>query len=151
MGEDQELINKMGSEFQIQFKNLGQALVDLTPEDWEKLYFLGRVENNSFKGNYILKVKNQIENKEKYFDFFDEKTSERFNDTITALQEIYMILKKYEQSVFNELIFILESNGKFEVKYLYQEIEEDDYFSERFQNWKKEIEKEEFGEMGSEN
>ena len=151
MGEDQELINKMGSEFQIQFKNLGQALVDLTPEDWEKLYFLGRVENNSFTGNYILKVKNQIENKEKYFDFFDEKTSERFNDTITALQEIYMILKKYEQSVFNELIFILESNGKFEVKYLYQEIEEDDYFSERFQNWKKEIEKEEFGEMGSEN
>ena len=151
MGEDQELINKMGSEFQIQFKNLGQALVDLTPEDWEKLYFLGRVENNSFKGNYILKVKNQIENKEKYFDFFDEKTSERFNDTITALEEIYIILKKYEQSVFNELIFILESNGKFEVKYLYQEIEEDDYFSERFQNWKKEIEKEEFGEMGSEN
>ncbi len=151
MGEDQELINKMGSEFQIQFKNLGQALVDLTPEDWEKLYFLGRVENNSFTGNYILKVKNQIENKEKYFDFFDEKTSERFNDTITALEEIYIILKKYEQSVFNELIFILESNGKFEVKYLYQEIEEDDYFSERFQNWKKEIEKEEFGEMGSEN
>lgn len=147
MKKDQELINKIGAKLQVQFKELGQTLVDLTPDNWEKIYFLGRVEDNSFTGNYMIKVKNKIESKDKYFDFFDEEISKRFNDAIIALEKIYLIFEEYKQEVFSEFIFILESSGKLEVKYLYNEILEEDYFSEKFQAWKKEIEKEEFGEQ----
>lgn len=130
--------DKLGTEIE----NLGGVLVELLPENWDKVYLLGRVEDFddsiSYEADYYVKINDKIEIKNERVG--NKILEERFGEIIEILKDIYNCFKEYEQEAFTEMIFILDHNYKLKLNFLYDKIEEDNYLDERFQNWKKELE-----------
>ena len=123
-------------------------MVELSPNDWGKLFFFGRVEESVIEGNFWIKRGFEIIHPNQYIRISGNLEREKsFNSLNKILENIFKVFEKNNQDLFTEVKFIVSENGKFDIKFSYDKIEEDDYFSEKFQAWKKEIEKEEFGEQ----
>jgi hypothetical protein len=135
------VLEEMAKELKIQYQIIANVLIDLSPDKWEKIYFLGRTYEKSYTADYEIKVAGNLENKEKYFDFFDKEISNRFNDNLKALEEMEKIFYKFNQEPFSEFSLILEKNNGAKMQYYYDKLEEDNFFSNRFKNWLKEMER----------
>ena len=133
---------KFNDKLGIEIENLGGALLKLLPENWNQVYLLGRVEDFddsiSYEADYYVKIDDKIEKKNERVG--DKVLEEGFGEIIEILKDTYNCFKEYGQEAFTEMIFILDHNYKLKLNFLYETLEEDDYFDERFQNWKKELE-----------
>mgnify|MGYP003608966994 CR=1 FL=1 len=136
--KETNVLEEISRKLKIQYQNIANVLVDLSPDGWDKIYFLGRVYEKSYIADYGIKIAGNFENKEKYFDFFDEEISSRFNDSLKALEEMENIFEEFNQELFSEFSLILNKNNEAEMKYYYEKIEEGNYFYKRFENWIKE-------------
>ena len=150
MKEHQELTEKIFEDLKFEYLNLVDSMAELSPEEWEKLYFFGRIEEDISESNFWIKNEHKILHPNQYIRINgDLKREKAFNYLNKIIKNICEIFEKNSQPIFTEIKFVVTSKGIFNINFSYEKIKDDNYFSEKFQNWKKEIEKEEFGKMGS--
>lgn len=129
----------------VEWKNLGGILVEVVPDNWEKIYFLGRVTDNadsaSYEADYYVKIDGKIEEKNERIKY--SEIEEDYRKTVRILMRIYKIYIECKIEPFSELIFELDSDYKLKVNFLYDKILDNNHFFHRFQNWKKKLEQEE--------
>ena len=80
---------KFNDKLGIEIENLGGALVDILPENWDKVYLLGRVEDLedsiSYEADYYAKIDGKIETKNERVG--NEVLEEGFGEIIEILDE----------------------------------------------------------------
>ncbi|MHC5280192.1 immunity protein YezG family protein [Listeria kieliensis] len=131
------------------YSKIANELNLIIPDDWEKLYLHSEIEHSSIESYFYFKVNENAS----YVYGFD--IPEKFNVNKEDFLEQFLLINDYIEELWNEfkvnqqplwsnLTFYLESNGKFDIKYGYENLTEsafDDY--ERQIIWKYKI----LGEM----
>ena len=139
----EEIIEDISNELNNQYRILVETMDKLSPENWEKLFFLGWIHNNIIEGNFWIKLNdgNIIHASEYLRIFGNNQREEQFKSFVKIMSKMREIFKKYNQELFTKFELVVDKVGKFEVNFSYDKIKSNEYFSEEFSKYKQSIEK----------
>lgn len=126
-------VEMMEQELGVLYNELAQKIISMIPVEWNEIYYLGEVEKKQMSWSSVF--------------YFEETSSKKFvkshniPDVYNVSQQIYdellvelnsILLNIYtcfeenEQPLWDQLSFYLNSDGKFNVDFLYDKISDDD-------------------------
>nr|WP_255711598.1 immunity protein YezG family protein [Pelosinus baikalensis] len=109
------------------FEKIAKALINIIPEDWEKIYLYAEIRDGyekvffyyypkgSNSAIYSLDITDKYNIDKKQFD-------ERENHLYDCFGELYKEFKTQGQEPWTNLTFILDSTGKMKLEYGYDDI-----------------------------
>lgn len=124
---------KMEQELDILYNELAQKIVSMIPVDWSNIYYLGEVENNQMSWSSVFYFKETSSNKFIKSHSIPEtyKVSEQIYDELLAklnstLLSVYRCFGENNQPLWDQLTLSLNSDGKFNIDFLYDKIKDYD-------------------------
>ena len=140
MNKEKILLDNISKELDHEYNSLVYTMSKLSPVNWDKLYFLGWIDGNTIEGNFWIKFNNGIIHPNQYIRIRGNSEREKYFDSIAfILLNIKVILLKYKQEMFTQIMFTVDESGDFEVDYSYNRLKKDEYFSKVFIKWKDDI------------
>jgi len=123
----------MEKQFADIYSKLANKIVSMIPVQWNKLYYLGEVENNKSSWSSVFYFESTDDNEivkshnipEKY-DVSEEIYEDLLNEVNELLLELYECFQKNEQELWHQVSLSLDNTGKFNIDYLYDIINDDD-------------------------
>lgn len=123
----------MEKQFADIYSKLANKIVSMIPVRWNKLYYLGEVENNksswssvfyfeSTDANEIIKSHNIPEKYAVSAEIYEDL----LNEVNELLLDLYNCFQKNEQELWHQVSLSLDNTGKFNINYLYDIINDED-------------------------
>lgn len=114
------------------YNKLASKIVSMIPVKWNKLYYLGEVENNKLSWSSVFYFDSVVDNKiikshsisEKY-SVSEEIYEELLNEVDEFLLELYDCFQENKQELWSQVSLSLDKTGKFNIDYLYDVINDD--------------------------
>lgn len=126
-------VDMMEQELGVLYNELAQKVISMIPVDWSKIYYLGEVKKKQMSWSSVFYFEETSSKKfvkshnipERY------KVSQQVYDGLlvelnSILLKINKCFEENEQTIWDQLSFSLNSNGKFNVDFLYDKISDDD-------------------------
>jgi len=110
------------------YENIGEELIDVLPDAWEKVIFYGEIQEASYEFEYYVK----LEGKNGYIKCFDlVNISTSF--MLKTFKNIYSLLrnernKLSKEKLWSNCTFILKRDGEFAMNYDYSDLTDGNYF-----------------------
>lgn len=107
------------------YSKLANKIVSMIPVQWNKLYYLGEVENNKSSWSSVFYFESKDDNEivkshsipEKY-DVSEEIYEDLLNEVNELLLALYECFQKNEQELWHQVSLSLDNTGKFNIDYL---------------------------------
>nr|WP_288829007.1 immunity protein YezG family protein [uncultured Clostridium sp.] len=123
----------MEKQFADIYSKLVNKIISMIPVKWNKLYYLGEVENNKSSWSSVFYFESTDDNEivkshsipEKYV-VSEEIYEDLLNEVNDLLLELYECFQKNGQELWHQVSLSLDNTGKFNIDYLYDIINDDD-------------------------
>lgn len=109
------------------YQQIGETIVEMIPEEWEKVYLYGEVAEGFCRAYFFYYPKN---NKTPvYFHDIREKFNNHEDEFLRLKSQLFDLLvelwetfKKHDQEPWTNLTLFLDSSGKFKIDYDYEDL-----------------------------
>ncbi len=111
------------------YQKLANTLNETIPEEWDKVYLYGEVNDDMQTAyfNYFIKDSNESvysHDIPELFEISEEEYHCLLDNLTEELYRLWQEFRKSGQEVWTSLTFILESTGKFKIDYDYTDLSE---------------------------